>query len=202
MRTKMLYGIALSLAAPAVAGAATCPTNDTVAVVMTPGFSCTINDKTFSAFDVTGVPATAQVDFGLLGPLFTVTLARDGTFFAPGRVIFDYTVTPTAPNVILIGTVGVDVSFPTVTTTTTMNGMTLTGTPITNGGSGSITFAPGVSSVVVDNTSIISAFGDLNSITNDFSQVPVGVPEPSSWALALIGASGLAFIWRRRRDLQ
>lgn len=194
---KLALAVVAALSVPAGVLAQTCPLDTTVGTVMAPGFSCTIDDKTFSAFDITGTPTSAVINFGMLGPLFTVTLARDGAFFAPGRVIFDYTVTPITGQTILIGTVGIDVSFPTVTTTTTMNGQTVA---ITNGGSGQVDFVPGATSVVVDNTSVIGTFGDLNSITNDYSQVPVGVPEPSPLPLLALGFGVAALSRWRDRD--
>ena len=54
MRTMLSVAVLL-LATQAQA--ATCPLNDTVGGVLAPGFSCTVDDKTFSGFDITGAPA-------------------------------------------------------------------------------------------------------------------------------------------------
>jgi hypothetical protein len=188
----------MSFAVSLAAAQVSCPADTTVSVVMAPGFACALGDKVFSAFDITGAPANARLQFGILnGELFAVTMARDGTFFTDGRLVFDYTVTPASPLTIREGSVGVDVSFPSVLTTTTMNGLVLG--PITDGGTEVMTFTPGLTSVVVDNTLTISGAAELNSVTNDFSQQIVGVPEPQDAAMLLAGLAGLAWVWRRRR---
>ena len=181
------------------AHAQACGTNMSIAVVTAPGFTCTLADKTFSAFTITGTAPTAVVDFGILNnQLFAVTLGRDGGFFPAGTVVFDFTVSAAAPGTIVQGSVGVDVSFPPVVTVTTMNGLALTPSSILNGGTGMITFGPGVTSVMVDNTSHILGNAELNSISNDFTQTMVGVPEPASLSLFGLGLLRLGFVRRRQ----
>ena len=97
---------------------------------------------------------------------------------------------------ILEGTVGVDVSFPPEVTATTMNGQLLT---IANGGTGEIMFNPGASSVDVTNVShILTATTELNSVSNDFSQVVISVFEPGTLGMLAAGLGGLALFRRRR----
>jgi hypothetical protein len=192
---KILLAILL-LGMISVAQAQTqCPADTVVGTVMTPGFSCVLQDKTFSAFDITGVPTDTRIQFGILGPLFAVTLARDGGFFPAGTTVFDYTISASAPNHILQGTVGVDVSFPSVVTVTTMNGMAVSPALLLNGATGTISFSPGITSAVVDNISHIFGAGELNSISNDFAQTVISVPEPGTLTLLCGGLLGLAWGW-------
>lgn len=181
----------------AQAQAGVCPVLAPVSIAGV-GYSCTLGDVTFSNFTITGVPATALLEFGQLGPLSAVTLERDGAFLPVGTTIFDFTIT--TPQPIVLGAVGVDVSFPTVTTVITMNGQALP--TITNSGTEVIFFSPGSRSVTVDNTShILTSTSEWNSLTDNFSQVPIriGVLEPDSLLLMGLGISGLAFVWNRRR---
>lgn len=197
MRILVLLALGTLAATAKPAAAATCPADALIGMIETSGFSCSLGDKTFSDFTLAGVPATVRVQFGQLGPLFAVTLNRDGAFFPEGTTVFDYKVTAAAPQTILEGTVGVDVSFPPEVTVTSMNGQTLS---IANGGTGTIFFHPGADSVTVDNTShILTSTAELNSVTNDFSQVVIGIAEPGTFPLAAFGLGGLALVWLRRR---
>lgn len=172
-----------------------CPASASASVLEVAGFSCTLGDKTFSDFNLTGVPSSALVQFGQLGPLFAVTLSRDGVFFPQGTAVFDYTISAPTGMHILQGTVGVDVSFPPEVTVTTMNGQTVS---IANGGTDTFTFAPNTEVVDVTNTShILTGTTDLNSISNDFSQTLIGVPEPATLTILLAGLGGLLLLRRR-----
>jgi len=194
--------IALAVSLPLVAQAAPCPTQMDVAAVVASGFSCSEGDKTFADFTVTDAPMGANVLFEPTGAkTFLLSLSRDGNLFEPGKVQFDYTVTATGAT-ITQGTVGVDVPTisPDVVTVSSMNGMVLEPKTLINGGTASIEFHPPVQSVMVTNSSVVLNGDVLTSISNTFTQTPVGVSEPSSLSLLALGLG--AILIKRRKGVR
>lgn len=207
---------ALSMAAFADAAfAQPCPLAF-LSVYLAPGFSCTLEDKTVSAFTYTGA--------GVPSPTVVTVAPETGVLHNPG-LIFNFTGVLTVPaGSTVIVPIGFDITAPADDPITDAS-LTVAGT-VTGGGSITDTeafnvaptltacvgvagcpstatenFATGLTSITVSDSATLVGSASNLAITKNFSETPTAIPapEPSTLGLlgAFLGALGLARLHRR-----
>jgi hypothetical protein len=185
------------------------------------GFTCTEGDKTFSNFSYIAVgntsgqtpPASAINVVPIANPLTTFGFTFDGIWSAPvpgaiAHSFLDYTLTTgagfriTAADLSVAGSASGSGAFSSVTDTYSAPFVGGSNLHTAQGGGATAhwNFATPQTSVTVQED--IEAFAgagmaELSSVTD--TQTVVGVPEPSTWAMMLIGFAGLGFAFRQSR---
>lgn len=210
MKSKpTVHGVAAAAAvfgasSTALAGPCTMDTLDTYISGVNNG--CTVLDKTITgvsvgnvpADDVTATPVLVADDPGLKFSSDQITAGNGET--DTYTISFTITAPPSNPmtdaSLVISGeSLSANTSFQDSETLSNGKSLLATNSQLT---ATPISFAMATSLTVTNNLSITNE-GLISDITNQFSETPATVPEPSSLVLLGVGLSALGFIRRQKR---
>jgi hypothetical protein len=172
-----------------------------------PDGSLTVTNQSFGVFNLNSLSINSETFLAPPGVLSSNTLDVDQTALGNHTLQLDIIATGLAgPNALENFLSSFSVSGQTagwsVVETTTINGVLLASTPVFTGVSdaaSSLNAAFAGTTFTADEHYTISSVGEGSF--NGGIDIAVGVPEPATWGMLLLGFVGLAFAFRNRRRM-